>query len=356
LRSRRDSREAIEAARTAGLRYVDSNSRGLSRIRGKRGFTYLSVGGQAIRAQATLRRIDKLVIPPAWTDVWICPDPRGHLQATGRDAKGRKQHRYHTRWLELRDATKYDRMAAFGRALPKLRGRLRRDLRRPGFSREKILATLVALLEKSLIRVGNEEYAQQNGSVGLTTMRNRHVDVSGSKLCFQFRGKSGVMHEVDVRDRRLAHIVKSCQELPGQELFQYLDQRGKRRKLDSADVNEYLRNVMGDGFTAKDFRTWGGTLLAAEALQQLGAPPSHAAAKRNVAKAIEAVARQLGNTKTICRKCYVHPALVASYVEGDLLVNGFGYQHGKGSREKALLTFLRHEQRRKGERKVARRL
>lgn len=311
--------EAAQSAKAAGLCYVSSDTPGIRRLVCGGGFKYLSPRGRTIRDAAVLRRIRALVIPPAWADVWICPHPRGHLQATGRDARGRKQHRYHPRWTEVRDADKYERMLGFGRALPRLRARVARDLRRPGLSREKVLAVIVALMEETAIRVGNEEYAKENGSIGLTTMRNRHVEIAGSELRFQFRGKSGVLHEVDLRDARLARIVKSCQELPGQELFQYVDANGRRHKIGSMDVNDYLRETMGMDFTAKDFRTWRGTVLAAEALRACGDFTSKVQAKTNVLRAIEKVAAHLGNTKTVCRKCYIHPLLLESYRRGEFL-------------------------------------
>ena len=271
-----------------------------------------------MRDGETLTRIRSLAIPPAWVDVWICPDPDGHLQATGRDDRGRKQYRYHERWREVRDGNKYERMIAFGRALPLIRKQVEKDLGRSGLPREKILATVVRLLEVTLIRVGNEEYARHNDSFGLATMRDRHVRVNGSALRFQFRGKSGIVHAVDLEDRRLARIVRESRDLPGYELFQYLDEAGERRAIDAADVNAYLKSIAGDEFTAKDFRTWAGTVLAARALREFAAVDSKAKAKRNVLQAIEAVAKRLGNTKAICRKCYVHPDIVNAYFDGTL--------------------------------------
>lgn len=308
----------VESARAAGLRYVSDDMPGIQRVRSGKGFRYVGARGKPVRDEATLLRIRSLAIPPAWTQVWICPLAEGHLQATGRDARGRKQHRYHPRWREVRDSTKYDRMIAFGQALPRIRRRVTRDMARPGLPREKVLATVVRLLETTLIRVGNEEYARQNGSFGLTTMRDQHVQVNGKSLRFSFRGKSGIEHTVDLNDRRLARIVKQCQDVPGQELFQYLDDDGRRRTIDSADVNDYLRKITAAEFTAKDFRTWAGTVLAARALQEFEAFDSQAQAKRNVLRAIETVAKRLGNTKTVCRKCYVHPALLDAYLDGTL--------------------------------------
>jgi DNA topoisomerase-1 len=308
--------DPVESAKAAGLRYVTEANAGLRRRRVGKSFTYLDGGGARIRDADTLRRIRTLAIPPAWTDVWICPSSHGHIQAVGRDARRRKQYRYHARWRQARDETKYNRMLAFATALPEIRRRVHEDLQRSGLPREKVLATVVRLLETTLIRVGNEEYARDNGSFGLTTMRSRHVDVSGATLRFQFRGKGGKEHTVDVKDPRLARVVKRCQDLPGHELFQYLDEGGGRQTIDSADVNAYLREIAGEEFTAKDFRTWAGTVLAALALREVAAFRSVTHAKRNITRAIESVARQLGNTPTICRKCYVHPAVIDAYLDG----------------------------------------
>src|SRR5213595_3453946 len=258
--------DSAEAAEEAGLRYVNDEQPGYSRRAKRKDFEYLDTEGKPIRDEQRLLRIKRLTIPPAYTDVWICPSPNGHLQATGRDARGRKQYRYHERWREVRDENKYDRMVVFGKALPKIRRRINRDLRRRGLPREKVLATVVQLLERTFIRIGNEEYAKENKSFGLTTLRNHHVDVTATKLKFTFRGKSGKDHEVDVTDRRLAKIIRQLQDLPGQEVFQYLNDRDERRKVTSEDVNEYLREITGEDFTAKDFRTWAGTVLAAMAL------------------------------------------------------------------------------------------
>ena len=279
---------------------------------------YCGPDGRPIRDEETLARIRSLAVPPAWRDVWICPDANGHLQATGRDARRRKQYRYHPRWREVRDGNKYERMIAFGGVLPLIRKRVQKDLARPGLPREKILATVVRLLEVTLIRVGNEEYAKQNESFGLATMRNRHVRVNGSALRFQFRGKSGVLHAVDLEDRRLARIVRQSRDLPGYELFQYVDADGERRAIDAGDVNAYLKSIAGDVFTAKDFRTWAGTVLAARALSEAAAFGSKAQAKRNVLRAVEAVAKRLGNTTAVCRKCYIHPEVVKAYFDGTL--------------------------------------
>jgi DNA topoisomerase-1 len=288
----------------------------LRRVKTVRGLQYFTTSGRRVVNPSTLRRIAQLAIPPAWTEVWICSNPRGHLQATGRDARGRKQHRYHPRWAAVRDAAKFDRMLAFGRRLPQLRQHLRCDLAHPGVGRDKVLAAVIALLEKTLIRVGNDEYARQNGSIGLTTMRDRNVTVSGAELRFSFRGKSGILHVVGLHDRRLARIVRTCQELPGQELFQYVDELGNLRRITSGDVNQYLRRVMGDDFTAKDFRTWAATLLAAAALQARGPARTLGKSKGGIKDAIAEVARRLGNTPTVCRNCYVHPALLEAYERG----------------------------------------
>jgi len=285
---------------------------------GPLGFKYIGPDGKVIRNAAELKRIRALAVPPAWKDVWICPDPRGHLQATGRDARGRKQYRYHPHWRVCRDETKYDRLPAFAAALPKIRARTTADLARPGLPREKVLATVVQLLEKTLIRVGNEEYAKENKSFGLTTLQDKHVAVKGSTLRFEFRGKSGVRHCIGVNDRRLARIVKQCRDLPGQDLFQYIDDAGERRDVTSGDVNAYLKEITGEDFTAKDFRTWAGTVLALTALREFDRAESQTRAKKNVVAAIEAVAGVLGNTRAVCRKSYIHPAIFDSYTDGSL--------------------------------------
>src|SRR5688572_5459088 len=307
------------SARAAGLRYVTDRRRGIARERLGRGFTYFNPDGTRVTDRATRARIKSLAIPPAWTEVWICPNPFGHIQATGRDARGRKQYRYHPDYRKVREQTKYERMIAFGDALPELRDRVGRDLSRKGLPREKVLATVVRLLETTLIRVGNEEYARHNNSFGLTTMRNRHVKVNGSQLQFHFRGKRGVFHDVDVNHKRLARIIERLHELPAQELSAYLDHDGKRHAVDSGDVNDYLREITGQDFTAKDFRTWTGTVLAAAALRKFESFDSHAEAKRNIVNAIESVAQRLGNTPTVCRECYVHPVVLESYLDGTLV-------------------------------------
>jgi DNA topoisomerase-1 len=305
------------SAKEAGLRYVHTNRPGITRHRAGTGFFYRNTRGERITDPKTLDRIAALAIPPAWTDVWVCPYANGHLQATGRDAKGRKQYRYHTTWREVRDETKYEHMIAFGRALPSIREHVDEDLRRRGLPREKVLAAIVRLLETTLIRIGNDQYVKENKSFGLTTMRDRHVDIEGSTLSFSFRGKSGIRHEVELHDRRLAAIVKRCQDLPGQELFQYIDADGERQTVSSDDVNAYLREITGENFTAKDFRTWAGTVLAAEALAGFEEVDTKTRAQSNIVAAIESVAARLGNTTTICRKCYVHPAVIDAYLDGD---------------------------------------
>jgi DNA topoisomerase-1 len=307
------------SAQSAGLRYISDQRPGFRRLKRGTGFVYVDVDGRKIRDAATLSRIKALVIPPAWTAVWIAPSANAHIQATGRDARGRKQYRYHAHWRAMRDETKYNRMVAFAKVLTAIRQRTEADLREPGLTRSKVVAAIVQLLEKTLIRVGNEEYARTNRSFGLTTMRDGHVEVTGQELRFEFVGKSGVRQSVTLEDRRLARIVKRCQDVPGQELFQYVDDDGQRRSVDSADINEYLRAAAGADFTAKDFRTWAGTILAARALQEFRKLTSNAEAKRNIVRAIESVAGRLGNTKAVCRKCYIHPAILDAYLDGSLM-------------------------------------
>jgi DNA topoisomerase I len=309
---------SYNSARAAGLRYICDDMPGIRRERRGSAFRYLHPDGRPVRDRGTLGRIRALAVPPAWNAVWICPRDDGHLQATGRDARRRKQYRYHSRWREVRDETKYGRMVPFARALPRIRRRIERDLALSGLPREKVLATVVRLLETTLIRVGNEEYARENESFGLTTLRERQVRVRGGKLSFRFRGKSGVEHTIELADRRLAAIVRRVQDLPGEELFRYVDDHGETRRIESSDVNAYLKEISGEDFTSKDFRTWAGTVLAARALAALQVPGSQAEGKRNVAQAIETVAKLLGNTKAVCRKCYVHPAIVESYLAGKL--------------------------------------
>ena len=309
-----------QSAEEAGLRYVNDESPGFKRKRAGKGFSYLDQDGRVIRDPDTLRRIKALAVPPAWTQVWICPDPNGHIQATGRDARGRKQYRYHPRWAAVRDTAKYERMAAFGAALPAIRQRVEQDLRQREIPRTKVLAAVVKLLEETSIRVGNEEYAKQNRSFGLTTMRDRHAkfEDDGKTLRFEFKGKSGVKHSVKLNDRRLARVVKQCQDIPGQELFQYLDQDGQRHAIESSDVNDYLREISGGDFTAKDFRTWNGTVLALRYLRICDKPSSATLGKRQVSSAIKSVAAELGNTPAVCRKAYVHPVVLNAYLEGSL--------------------------------------
>ena len=307
-----------QSARAAGLRHVTDARPGIRRQKSGGGFRYLDAQSRNVRDAETLTRIRSLAIPPAWTDVWISPDELGHVQATGRDARSRKQYRYHSRWREVRDETKYDRMISFATALGKIRRRTKLDLAKPGLPREKVLAAAVQLLEKTLIRVGNDEYARANGSFGLTTLHNRHVNVRGRRVTFRFRGKSGREHVIDLTDPRLAAVVRRCRDLPGQELFAYFDDTGETQRIGSADVNDYLREISGSDFTAKDFRTWAGTLLALQALKQLPEFSSAAEGKRNVVAAIESVARTLGNTKAVCRRSYIHPALLDAYLEGSM--------------------------------------
>ncbi len=309
--------EPAQIARAAHLRYVTDQKPGITRARSGKGFRYAHADGTRPSAD-DMERIRKLVIPPAWQKVWICPRPNGHIQATGRDQKGRKQYLYHARWREVRDAAKYERLVAFAAALPDLRRAVERDLHERGLSRRKVVATVVRLLELTLIRVGNEEYARANGSYGLTTMREKHVKVKGATVVFRFRGKSGVEHSVDVQDARVARIVKQCQELPGHELFQYVDENGEAQTVDSQDVNDYLHACMGAEFTAKDFRTWAGSVLAADTLGRAEASESAAHAKRVVAATIKDVSSRLGNTPSVCRKCYVHPVVLESYMAGTL--------------------------------------
>jgi DNA topoisomerase-1 len=307
-----------EAAVNAGLRYVSDEEPGIKRQKRGKGYRYLLPSGKPVTAPATLERIRKLAIPPAYTDVWICVRGDGHIQATGRDAKGRKQYRYHPLFREVRESTKYDHMLEFAAALPKIRERVDAHIRLRGLPREKVLATVVHLLETTMIRIGNADYAKQNKSFGLTTLKDRHVQVDGSELRFHFKGKSGKMWRLKIRDRRVAKIVKASQDLPGQHLFQYVDGEGVQREVTSSDINAYLREISGRDITAKDFRTWNGTVLAALALSEYEKVDSQAAAKKNVRAAIEAVAARLGNTPTICRKCYVHPEIVESYLSNTL--------------------------------------
>lgn len=314
--SKQDPQEAAEAA---GLVYVSDDEPGISRRRCGRGFAYYDPAGRLIPASPQRERLQALAIPPAWTDVWICPDPAGHIQATGRDARGRKQYRYHERWREIRDATKFHRLRAFGRALPEVRGAVHRDLALRSMSREKVLAVAVALLDESLIRVGNDEYTRKNGSFGLTTLRPEHVEVSGAKVRLHFTGKGGKERDVTVRDPRLARLVRRCEEIPGQCLFTYLREDGGWSRVESGDINDWLRETTGEEFTSKDFRTWGGTVVAAATLYGIGAPSDEREAESNVLAAFDAAAERLGNTRAVARSGYVHPAVPVAYADGVLL-------------------------------------
>ncbi|WP_027908179.1 DNA topoisomerase IB [Pseudomonas taiwanensis] len=324
----------------ATLHYVDDTQPGLTRRKWRGRFIYLDPEGQRVRDGETLARIAALAIPPAYTDVWICLDPQGHLQATGRDVRGRKQYRYHTQWRELRDQHKFGRMLAFARALPKLRKHIDSHLARPGLDREKIIALVVSLLDSTLIRIGNPQYLRDNKSYGLTTLRNRHVTVEGSTIRFQFRGKRGVEHDVTLRDRRLANLLKRCIELPGQTLFQYLDEQGQRRSIGSSDINQFLQQLTGADFTAKDYRTWAGSSLALSLLRPLAWEPE-SEAKRQVAAIVRQVASRLGNTPAVCRRCYIHPAVLEHFHLGQLAaLPRSRNRQGLEPEEVALLLFL----------------
>ncbi|MDH2349527.1 DNA topoisomerase IB [Bradyrhizobium sp. SSUT112] len=309
-----------DAAESAGLRYVSDELPGIRRKKAGTGFSYVRPDGSRLIEPDALKRIRALAIPPAWTDVWICPLPIGHIQATGRDAKRRKQYRYHARFREVRESTKYEHVVAFADALPSIRETVREHMALRGLPREKVLATVVHLLETTLIRVGNDDYARQNNSYGLTTLKNRHVAVERDEVRFRFTGKGGKQWSLRMRNRRVAKIIRACQELPGQELLQYVDEQGKGQDVTSTDVNEYLKEITGKDITAKDFRTWAGTVLAAMALSELKSFDSAAQAKRNLRSAIEKVAARLGNTPTICRKCYIHPRVLNSYMDGNLII------------------------------------
>ena len=306
------------AARSAGLRYVSDIGPGIARKRAGPGFIYARSDGSRVAEPTTLKRIRSLVIPPAWTDVWICPSPDGHIQATGRDARGRKQYCYHPQFRELRESTKYERLIAFAETLPAIRAKVREHMALRGLPREKVVATVVHLLGTTLIRIGNDDYARQNGSYGLTTLKSRHVAVDGAEVRFRFTGKGGKQWSLAVRDRRVARIIKGCQELPGQDLLQYIDEDGERQNVTSNDVNAYLKEVTGQDITAKDFRTWAGTVMAALTLDACADATSEAAAKKNLRAAVAQVAARLGNTPAICRKCYIHPAVVEAYLDGNL--------------------------------------
>jgi DNA topoisomerase-1 len=311
-----DPNEHRNAAANAGLQYVTDAEAGITRRRAGKGWVYFEPDGRRILDPAKRRRLNSLAIPPAWTDVWICPDPSGHIQATARDARGRKQYRYHASYREARDRSKFRRMLEFSEVLPRLRERVERDLRRPDLDRRQILATALRLLDRTLMRVGNDEYARENNSFGLTTLRRRHVRVDGDRVRFTFRGKSGVEHNVSITDRRLARIVQRCSDMPGHELFKYLDAAGKRETIDSDDINRHLRDITGREVSAKDFRTWGGTMHMAIALHGIGVAASRREADRNILKALDIVAERLGNTRAVCRKYYVHPALISAYLAG----------------------------------------
>lgn len=308
-----------QSAEEAGLRYVSDSSAGYSRHRAGKGFFYRDSRGNKLTDKRTLNRIKNLAIPPAWNEVWISVKSNAHLQATGRDAKGRKQYRYHPDWAEERDRSKYEHVLEFGEALPGIRERVEKDMSKRGLPREKVIASVVKLLETTLVRIGNDEYARENKSFGLTTMRDRHVDISGSTITFSYVGKSGVDHEIALKDRQLATIVRKCRDIPGQQLFQYVDENGNRLSVNSSDVNDYLKDITGKNFTAKDFRTWAGTTLAAQALAEFGVDPNETTVQSNIVTAIERVAKQLGNTPAVCRKCYVHPAIVHAYMEGETI-------------------------------------
>jgi DNA topoisomerase-1 len=330
-------------ARAAGLSYVSDTEPGIRRVAKGTGFSYRAANGSWIRDRQMLHRIRALAVPPAWKEVWICPTGSGHIQATGRDARGRKQYRYHDDWRQVRDQNKYERIIEFARSLPGIRERISKDMSKRGAPREKVLATVVSLLDKTLIRVGNGEYAKENGTYGLTTLRSGHLDIDGSELRFQFKGKSGKTWRLRVRDRRIARVVRAIQDLPGQHLFQYVDEAGVCRSVDSSDVNEYLREVAGSEVSAKDFRTWAGSVLAAMGLSAVGPFTSKTQAKMNLRRATEAVASRLGNTATICRKCYIHPEIVACYLEGSFPVikeGRGGLVSGLPSEEAAVLRLL----------------
>ncbi len=338
--------ETDPAAKEAGLAYVTDDRPGISRRRSGKGFAYHDAGGKAVRNKKTLERIRALAIPPAWSDVWIAASPNAHMQATGRDARGRKQHRYHAKFREVRDSAKFDHLAEFAAALPALRARITRDMRKQGVPREKVVAAIVHLLDTTLIRVGNDEYAKQNGSYGLTTLRNQHAEVKGDQLRFVFKGKSGKSWRLTTKDRRVAKIVKATQDLPGQRLFQYRDEAGEIAQVTSTDVNDYLREVTGADITAKDFRTWGGTVLAAAELSHLAKSDDKLTAKANVKDAVQTVATSLGNTPTICRKCYIHPRLIEDYLDGGFKLPRSSKQ-GLSKHEAGVLAYLSRKAKRR---------
>jgi DNA topoisomerase-1 len=317
----RDTAQAIAAAMPpempAGLRHADDSRPGYTRKKLARGFAYFDTHGKRIEDEAVIARIDALVIPPAYTKVWICPDSRGHIQATGRDARGRKQYRYHPQWRETRDADKFSRLAAFGRALPRIRARVQRDLARSGIPREKVIAAVVHLLDHTLVRIGSVEYARENQSYGLTTLRKKHVKIQSGEVRFRFAGKSGIEHDVPISNPRVKRIVRKCADLPGHDLFQYLDEDGTRRTVGSADINDYLRDVSGADFTAKDYRTWAGSVFAMAALRQLVCENA-TDAKRHIVATVKEVATLLRNTPAVCRRCYIHPEVIAAFDAGAL--------------------------------------
>ena len=350
MRSSADLRRATDAADSplsasdaekAGLEYVNDGEPGIRRQRRGTGFTYLDSNGKTVRDRYDLARIRSLAIPPAWVDVWICSSEHGHLQATGRDAKGRKQYRYHIDFIAVRDSAKYERLVEFAKALPAVREDIDAQMALPGLPREKVLATIVHLLDSTLIRVGNDAYARDNDSYGITTLRNGHVKIAGAELRFQFKGKSGKTWRLTLRDRRVARIIRSCQDVPGQHLFQYLDENGNALRVTSTDVNDYLRSLTGREVTAKDFRTWAGTVLAANLLHEIGKPDSATAAKRQIREALHQVAARLGNTVAICRKCYVHPSVLEAYTAGALRLRRLAPKEGAlRPEERATLRFL----------------
>ncbi len=311
--------DPLESAKIAGLHYVGDDGPGIRRKKAGQGFSSLGLDGKIIKDKAEIERINALAIPPAYKDVWICPDPRGHIQATGLDERGRKQYRYHPKWREVRDETKFARTIEFARALPVIRARTEQDLKKPGFPREKVLATLVQLLEKTAIRVGNAEYARQNQSYGLTTMKNEHAEVESGQVHFHFKGKSGKWHDIDLQDRKLAAAIKKMSDLPGQSLFQYVDEAGETHRIESSDVNAYIKEIAGEEFTAKDFRTWAGTVSASLALAEFDKFEDERGAQANIVAAVKHVAQRLGNTPAVCRKSYIHPAVLESYLDGSML-------------------------------------
>ena len=313
------TKEYVGSAHAAGLRYVTDAMPGIRRHRHGRGFRYVDPEGRVIRERATITRFRSLVIPPAWTDVWICPHEDGHLQVTARDGRGRKQYRYHPGFRQHRDGTKFERMFALADVIQKIRERVEHDVALAGHPRNKVMATVVWLLERTLIRIGSDEYAKANKSFGLTTLRRRHVAIDGANLRFEFRGKSGISHAVDVTDRRIARIVQRCHELRGEVLFKYLDDAGERQQVEAEDVNAYLQEITGADITAKDFRTWAGTMLVAEALRSMGAAESKREAEKNIVAAVDKTAKMLGNTRSVCRKYYIHPVLIQAYLEGSVL-------------------------------------